>query len=103
MDNINDLLNTHSIILEKIFHSFGVVEGYGEIVDNRNNRWFTPYEDYITFFDEEDIQYSYDSSTICGVCDKLTMFYTHENGETYYSIFNNDKLLTEDEYYVLEN
>lgn len=101
MGKTRDLIKTHSTILSDIFKSFGVEGGFGEIVNHPDAKWFYN-GDGINFY-EKDCEYGYESCNECGTSDGLVMYYTRENGETYYSIFDKSNELTEDELHALDS
>ena len=87
---------------DKIFTLFET-SGWEEIEDQTEVKWID-HDGYISFFDEEGVEYSWESGNKVGpTVDGIGLYYVYENGNRYYVLLNENKKITEDEYEELAN
>lgn len=83
---------------EKIFDAFDT-SSWLEINSHIGEKWYKFESDdfrYLMGDDNEEYSFEY-AKQVGGVVDGLVLFYVQENGEKYYSLFEKDKEMTEEE------
>jgi len=97
MSKLRKVVEGYFTAQQKIFEAFDT-SGWGEINSHIGERWHQYRHGDFHYLDEQDVEYSFDTAgQVGGVVDGLVLFYVQENGEKYYSIFEKDKEMTEEE------
>lgn len=97
MSNLRKVVKNYFNCQKEIFSAFNT-SGWEEINSHIGESWFKNEYDEFNFLDEEGEVYSFESAKQVGdVVDGLILFYVQENGEKYYSIFEKDKEMGQEE------
>ena len=102
MSKLKEAMENYFDGRDKIFNVFDT-SGWEEIEDQTKVKWINQ-DGYISFFDEDDVEYSWESGNKVGpTVDGVGLYYVHENGNSYYVLLTEDKSLTEEEYEEIQN